>query len=143
MELSKEAIMYLRYVHGAFNLSVAGLVIYQFRLGRGLMKARVAGQADPQKRKKHMRIGPVAVAAGILGFLAGNILIFVDKGRLMEYPIHSLAGTLIALGLVSVFLLSRKIAAGDTLKRTLHGRVGMALVALYLVQVLLGLGILL
>ena len=135
--------MYLRYLHGSFNLSVAGLVFYQFRLGRGLRNKRLAGKPDPQKVRKHMRIGPVAVAAGILGFLAGNILIFVDKGRLMEYPIHSLAGTLIALGLVSVFMLSRKMVAGDPSKRTLHGRVGMALVALYAVQVLLGLGILL
>ena len=135
--------MYLRYVHGAFNLSVAGLIIYQFRLGRGLMKARVAGQADPQKRKRHMKVGPFAVAAGILGFTAGTTLIILDKGRVLAYPVHFVFGGLIALGLVYTFMLSRKMVAGDTLKRTLHGRVGMALLALYLVQVLLGLGILL
>ena len=143
MELSKEAIMYLRYLHGAFNLSIAGLVIYQFRLGLGLRLKRLAGERDPQKVIKHMRSGPYAVAGGILGFTAGTTLIIIDKGKVLAYPVHFVFGGLIALGLVYIFMLSRKMVAGDTLKRTLHGRVGMALVALYLVQVLLGLGILL
>ncbi len=136
--------MYLRYLHGAFNLSIAGLVIYQFRLGLGLRLKRLAGERDPQKVIKHMRSGPYAVAGGILGFTAGTTLIIIDKGKVLVYPVHFVLGGLIALGLVYTFMLSRKMAAGDTLlKRTLHGRVGMALVALYLVQVMLGLGILL
>ncbi|KKL99687.1 hypothetical protein LCGC14_1811940 [marine sediment metagenome] len=135
--------MYLRYVHGAFNLTVALFVFYQFRLGRGMRLKRLAGETDPQMVKKHMRLGPYAVAGGILGFTAGTTLIILDKGRVLAYPVHFVFGGLIALGLVYTFMLSRKMVAGDPSKRTLHGRVGMALVALYAVQVLLGLGILL
>ena len=138
MELSKEIIMYLRYVHGAFNLTVALLVFYQLRLGLGIKKT-----ADPQRIKRHRRMGPIAVAAGILGFTAGTTLIMLDKGKVLVYPLHFVGGGLIALGLIFTFILSRKMLLGDTSVRTLHGKVGIAIAILYVAQVLLGLGILL
>lgn len=135
--------MYLRYMHGAFNLSVALLVFYQFALGRGLMKATIAGQADPERSKRHRRIGPIAVAAGVLGFTAGTTLIMLDKGSVLVYPVHFVTGALIALLLVSAFMLSIKMGSGDPLTRKQHGKVGMGIATLYLVQVIVGLGILL
>ncbi len=135
--------MYLRYMHGAFNLTVALLVFYQFALGRGIKKARVRGAVDLRKIKRHMRIGPVAVAAGVLGFTAGTTLIMLDKGRVLVYPVHFVTGSLIALLLVSTFMLSRKMVTGDISVRALHGKVGMAIATLYLVQVIVGIGVLL
>ncbi len=143
MELSKETIMYLKYLHGFFNLSVAGLVLYQYRLGASIRKIRLNNASAPQEMKKHLKLGPFAVALGILGFVAGNIIIFMDKARVLVYPVHFISGGLIAFGLVYLFILSRKMIAGDISNRSLHGKVAMVVVALYLMQILLGLGILL
>ena len=135
--------MYLRYVHGAFNMSVCLLVFYQLRLGLGIKKARARGTADPQRIKRHRRMGPIAVACGVLGFTAGTTLIMLDEGRVLVYPVHFVTGAMIALLLVSAFLLSNKMVPGDPSLKALHGKAGIAIATLYVVQVLMGLGILL
>ena len=143
MELSKEIIVYMRYMHGAFNTLVALMVFSQFALGLRLMKARKHGSSDPQRSRRHRRLGPLVVAAGLLGFTAGTTLIVLDKGRVLVYPFHFATGALIALMLLSAFLLSKKISPESARVRILHGRVGIAIAALYLAQVILGLGVLL
>ena len=137
--------MYLRYVHGSFNLTVALLVFYQLKLGLGIKKARArgAGATDVRKIKKHRQMGPIAVAAGLLGFTAGTTLIMLDKGNVLVYPLHFVTGGLIALGLAFTFILSRKMLSGDASVRTLHGKVGIGIATLYVFQVFMGIGILL
>jgi hypothetical protein len=138
IELTSEAIAYLRYVHGGFNFLVALLIMNQFRLGRKIKKARELNIKNRSWINLHRRMGPFLVALGIGGFLAGSTLILIDEGRILFYPLHFIFGALISASLVTMYILSR-----NKKSRSLHGKMGGILVLLYIVQILLGIGVLL
>ena len=141
---ARHLIPYLALGHGLFNLLVFGLFVRQGWLGLAIRQARQGGRPLPLAAiRSHRRLGPVAAMLGGLGFLAGNTLVFLDKGRLIEYPPHFAVGSLIVLVLSALYTLSRQITSADSPYRTPHASLGLALLGLYLVQVILGLGILL
>ncbi|MDQ5986909.1 MAG: hypothetical protein CSYNP_02644 [Syntrophus sp. SKADARSKE-3] len=82
------------------------------------------------------------VGLGLLGYCAGIILILVDKGRLFEYPLHNLAGSLIAFLLVVTYFISRRIKGTDSPWRTVHYIIGSSTLCIYILQIFLGLDIL-
>lgn len=80
---------------------------------------------------------------GVAGFSAGLILTLLDTGRLFMYPSHLFTGTAIALLLLVTYRVSRKIAGRSLPERDLHYRLGIVILALYLFNVVLGIGVLL
>jgi hypothetical protein len=80
---------------------------------------------------------------GVLGYVAGIIVVVLDKGRVLEYPLHLLTGSSVVLCIGGVFVLSRKIKMADPSFRVPHFALGLCLLLLYVVQTFLGLGILL
>jgi len=78
-----------------------------------------------------------------MGYVAGIIVVLLDKGRIFEYPLHLLVGALIAAVIGALYAVSRRIAGPEPHYRNIHFGLGMCLLALYIIQVLLGLGILL
>lgn len=75
--------------------------------------------------------------------LAGLILVMLDTGNVFQYPPHLFIGSAIVLLLFLTYRVSRKIAGPSAPQRDLHYRLGLALLALYLVNVVLGIGVLL
>lgn len=141
---ARQLIPYLAMGHGLFNLSVFGLFIRQGWLGLAIRRARQSGRPLPLAAiRSHRRLGPLAALLGGLGFLAGNTVVLLDKGRLFEYPPHFAVGSLIVLVLSALYTLSRRITGADSPYRTPHASLGLVLLGLYLVQAILGLGILL
>ncbi len=141
--ITGQAAAYLRYVHGAFNLTMMLLFLYQGSLGLRIRRGRLANSPGAPLAKRHRRLGPVLAPLGVLGFLAGLALVLLDKGRVFEYPLHFLGGLAVAALIICAFLLSRKIKSPDTPGRAAHFRAGVVLLLVYPVQALLGLGILL
>jgi hypothetical protein len=140
----KQLIVYGKFAHGFFNLSVMALFCWQAWLGYRIRQARQEGAPVPfDVVKRHRRFGPVLAFGGMLGFLAGAVLIAVDKGRIIEYPAHFLVGSAIAVTILTLYLLSRRIKGPESPYRDPHFAAGMLLLVLYLAQVLLGLAILL
>lgn len=140
----RHLIPYLALGHGLFNLLVFGIFIRQAWLGLAIRKARRTGTPPPMDAvRSHRRIGPVAALLGCAGFGAGIVLVFLDKGRLVEYPLHLLVGGVIVLTLGGLYALSRRIKEADSPYRTPHACLGLLLLSLYGVQCFLGLGILL
>jgi len=141
---ARQLIPYLALGHGLFNLLVFGLFIRQGWLGRIIRKARQTAAPRPVAAiRKHRQTGPVAALLGGIGFLAGTFLVLIDKGRLVEYPLHLAVGGMIVLTLCALYALSRQITGADSPYRTPHASLGTLLLILYLAQVVLGLGILL
>ena len=140
--ITKETIAALRYVHGAFNLSVAIMAWFMLGLGLRVRRGRQAGSPAVGAIKLHRRVGPLLAALAPMGFLAGATLMVLDKGHVLEYPPHFVLGLFIALGLPGMYMLSRRILRGETGARHTHRRLGIALGVAYLMQVLLGVGIL-
>ena len=142
--MDKEFIAYFKVVHGFFNLCMLALFCFQGWMGYLIRQARSSGAPVPLDTvRRHRKAGPVFALWGILGYLAGIVVVLLDKGTVFEYPLHLLAGSLIAAVIVSLYVVSRKISGQDPHYRNIHFGLGMLLLTLYVIQVLLGLGILL
>lgn len=142
--IKSQIIPYLKLTHGSFNLLMMFLFIYQWSLGLRIRKKRNAGeQPDAKLIKKHRRNGPIFVILGCLGYMAGVSIVYLDKGKLIQFPLHFITGSLIASCLVSTYFVSKKIRATESLWRTSHFMLGTFIVSLYLFQVFLGLNMLL
>ena len=142
--INKEFIAYFKLAHGFFNLSMMTLFCFQGWMGYLIRQARTSGAPVPiDAVRRHRKAGPVFALWGIMGFFAGIVMIVLDKGGVFEYPLHFLEGLLIAIVIASLFAVSRKITGPEPRYRNIHFGLGMCLLALYVVQVLLGLGILL
>ncbi len=134
----------LRLVHGTFNTLVMLLFIYQGFVGLKIRKNRKLKQPPPFRAvKRHRKIGPFLALLGVTGFGAGFTLVYLDVGHFFKFPLHFLTGALIALLIITTFLVSRKIKGPDSKWRTPHFVIGIMIICLYLIQVFLGLGILL
>jgi hypothetical protein len=141
--IDKEIIAYFKLAHGFFNLCMMALFCFQGWMGYLIRQARADGATVPTDAvRRHRKAGPVFALWGVMGFSAGVIVIVLDKGRIFEYPLHFLAGSLIAVVILSLYAVSRRITATDSSYRKIHFGLGISLLALYVVQVLLGLGIL-
>jgi hypothetical protein len=142
--LSRELIANLKLVHGLFNLTVMLLFLYHARNGFLIRRARAGTIPFPlQALKRHRRMGPFLALLGAAGFSAGLMLTWLDSGEILKYPPHLFVGTAIVLLLFLTYRVSGKIAGASVPQRELHYRLGLAVLALYLVNVFLGIGVLL
>ena len=141
--LSEETVEYLKLFHGSYNFIVFLLFVYQATLGWKIREARCAGNPMPVMAvKRHRRQGPVVAALGAAGYLIGLTVIYLDEGRIFKYPLHFANGSLIASLIITTYLITREIKAGEAL-RTPHFLMGVVILCLYVIQALLGIGILL
>jgi hypothetical protein len=142
--IDKEFIAYFKLAHGFFNLCMMALFCYQGWLGYLIRQARTSGKPMPLDTvRRHRKAGPAFALWGLMGYIAGIVVVLLDKGRVFEYPLHFMTGSAIAVVIASLYAVSRRITAKDISSRNIHFILGMFLLALYVIQVLLGLGILL
>lgn len=142
--ISRELIASLKLVHGLFNLTVMLLFFCHARNGYLIRKARKAKTPPPLPAlKRHRRMGPLLALLGGGGFTAGLILVLLDTGNVLSYPPHLFVGIAILVLLFVTYRISRKITGADDPQRDRHYRLGLGILALYLVNVVLGLGVLL
>jgi hypothetical protein len=142
--IDKEFIAYFKVAHGFFNLCMMALFCFQGWMGYLIRQARTSGAPVPvDVIRRHRKAGPVFALWGVMGFFAGIVMIVLDKGGVFEYPLHFLVGSLIAAVIISLYSVSRRIAGPEPHYRNIHFGLGMCLLALYVIQVLLGIGILL
>jgi len=139
--MPKNILEYLRAIHGIYNFSIFCLFSYQGILGIKIRRARKAEKPLPISAiKRHRRQGPLFALLGVAGYVFGAVLGYLDDGLPIKYIAHFLNGTIIALLIITTYLISRKIKAGSTL-RTPHAIIGILILILYILQVLLGIGI--
>ena len=144
MDMDKQLIAYLRYVHGSYNLVLVLMFFVQGFFGMKIRKARTANLDPPLKIiKRHRMIGPILFMLGIGGFFAGLTLVYIDHGNILKFPIHLLFGVVLSVFLVNLFFVSRMIKGVDTHWRDLHYKLGIGVLCIYVIQALLGIGILL
>jgi hypothetical protein len=142
--VSRELIANLRLVHGGFNLTVMLLFFYHARNGWLIRRTRLTQAPRPTLAiKRHRRMGPLLAFLGAGGFAAGLTLVILASGQVFLHPLHFFVGATILLLLFLTYRLSRQIAGPDDPQRDLHFRLGIAILALYLVNVVLGVGVLL
>ena len=142
--IERELLSYLRLAHGIFNFSVMLMFLYQGWLGFTIRRARRVPSPLPLRAiTRHRAFGPVLTLLGGSGFCAGLALVLLSTGNILEHPPHFFAGTLIAVLLIATYWISRNIKGTDSPLRTPHFILGIAIVCLYLVNALLGIGVLL
>ena len=133
--MSKEIIEYMKMFHGAYNMTMMLMIMYQGMLG---LKIRKSETPPIQTIKRHRMIGPVAVVLGSAGFFAGLFITFHDVGHIFKYPLHFINGFLLLSALTTTYLISKKIKGTDKLWRNRHYHLGILILVLYIMQVLLG-----
>ena len=142
--ISRELLAGLRLAHGTFNFALVVMFGYTARLGWMIRQARKDSAPWPlAAMRRHRQLGPILAPLGGLGFAAGIILVLLDTGNILKYPTHLLVGATIVSLLLATFLVSRKIRGANNPFRDIHFRLGIAILAFYLVEVFLGLGVLL
>lgn len=142
--IDRQLLAALRLGHAAFNTSVLLLFLYQAKLGLSIRRARKAGATLPFPAiKRHRKMGPILAVLGVLGFCAGIGLVLLDTGNILEFPPHLFGGIGIVALLCTSYVLSRFIKSPDSPYRTPHFIVGILLLVLYVLEALLGLGVLL
>jgi hypothetical protein len=140
--IDKHLLHYLRPVHGAYNAIMMLFFLYQGWIGLRVRRARIAKEPLPFPMiKRHRRMGPVLVILGGLGFLDGLTLVLLDSGNVLEFPPHFFTGLTIFGLLIATYKISRDIKGTDPLYRTRHFALGVALICLYLVNVVIGIGV--
>ncbi len=140
--ISREAIAYLKLAHGFYNFVMMLLFMYQGSLGVQIRSFRKKGSIIPSVVKRHRRQGPALALLGVIGFLSGAALVSVDARKILRYPLHLTAGFIIAVLIIATFLISKKIKGRDSVWRTPHFVTGVVILLIYLVQILIGMGLL-
>lgn len=143
--ISKELLTPLRLAHGFFNFSVMLMFFYTARFGLQIRRARQKGAPRPTAAiRRHRKLGPILASLGAMGFGAGLTLVLLDTGNVLKYPAHLLVGVILVALLLATFLVSRKISGTEASPiRKTHFLLGLTILSLYLLEVLLGLGVLL
>jgi FtsH-binding integral membrane protein len=132
-----------KLAHGSFNTLLALCFFYQAGMGLAIRRGRKRGEPLVKAARRHRRLGPFLVVLGILGYCAGLILTYVDKGRVFEYPPHLAVGSVIVLFLLGQYAVSRRIKGLESAWRTPHLVIGSGIIVLYVVQVVVGISVLL
>jgi hypothetical protein len=141
--IDRQLLADLRLAHGTLNFVVLLFFAYQARLGLRIRGARLAKAPMPFAAiKRHRRSGPILAGLAVFGYLSGLVLVMLHTGDILEYPAHFVTGTLLVLALSAAVLLSRKIKGQVSPYRAYHAAAAAALLVLYLLQCLLGLGVL-
>ncbi len=141
--IDKQLLADLRPVHGLYNAIVMLLFLYQGQLGFRIRRERKSG-ASPSfpMIRRHRRMGPVLAILGGLGFLEGLTLVLLDTGNVLEYPPHFFAGLTIVVLLIATYKISRDIKGPDSPYRAPHFVFGVVILCLYVVNVMIGIGVL-
>lgn len=142
--LIRQMLPWLAMGHGIYNGVVMLLFGYQGWLGHLIRQQRRAGASPPLKTvRRHRRNGPILVVLGAAGFLAGLLLVLLDKGAIIAFPLHFGLGLAIVFAQLGAYAISRTIRARTETGRGSHRLLGITILCLYPVQALVGLAILL
>ena len=132
-----------KVAHGSFNALLALVFFYQAWMGLTIRRGRKRGEPQLIAMKRHRRLGPFLVCLGLLGYCLGVLLVYIDKGRVLEYPPHLAVGSVIVLFLLGQYAVSRKIKGLESPWRTPHLAIGVGLICLYVLQIVIGISVLL
>lgn len=142
--IDRQLLANLQLVHGVFNTIVMLLFVNQARLGFKIRRERKAGAPQPfSVIKRHRQAGPILVVLGGLGFFVGLTLVLLDSGDVLQHPLHLFAGLAIVVLLIATYKISRDIKGADSMYRNTHFVLGIALLCLYVINILFGIGVLL
>jgi FtsH-binding integral membrane protein len=131
-----------KVAHGCFNTLLALVFLYQAWMGLTIRRGRKRGEPQIKAKRRHRRLGPFLVFLGILGFCLGLLLVYIDTGRVWEYPPHLVVGSLIVLFLLGQYAVSKRIKGSASSWRTPHLAIGVGIICLYVLQIVIGVGVL-
>jgi hypothetical protein len=134
MDISKVA-------HGSFNTLLVIVFLYQAWIGLAIRRGRKSGKNQFAAMKRHRKLGPFLVVMGFAGYCAGLILVYIDSGLILEYPLHLMIGSIIVFLLICQYVVSRKIRGPESPWRTPHLAIGVGILCFYIVQIVTGLGV--
>jgi len=120
-----ELLRALAWAHPTWMLLSIGALVVALRLGLRLRRARLAGaRRDPQWRRRHLLVARPAVAALLLGFVAGPVSAVALRGFEPFGTFHSAVGLAVAVLFAAGAWIGHRIAHGRSRARDLHALLG-------------------
>lgn len=132
---------FFNVAHRFFNVLVALVFLYQAWMGFKIRKGRKGGRSRFEVVRRHRKLGPFLIIAGLAGYCSGLVLVYINNGQLPVYPLHLTIGSLIALLLVVQYVVTRKIRGVESPWRTPHLAIGVLMLCLYVLQIITGLAL--
>lgn len=138
--MDQSTLVGLRIAHGLYNFVIMLLFIYQASLGLKIRKRRKAGQMPAYLTQKHRINGPIFALLAVFGYAAGLTITLLDTGQIVVFARHYYIGTILILAIATTFIISRRIN-GNPAWRTRHFWLGLFIIAIYILQIVLGIGV--
>ena len=124
-EAADELVRALAWAHPTWMLLSIGAVAVALRHGLRLRRARLAGaRRDPEWRRRHLRVARPAVAALLMGFVAGPLSAVALRGFEPFDTFHGAVGIAVAALFAAAAWLGHRIAHGRSRARDLHALLG-------------------
>jgi hypothetical protein len=140
----KQLIPWFALGHAVYNAALMALLFRHGWIGWSIRTSRLTGAPVPlESVRRHRMRGPVLTLFGGAGFFIGLGIVLLDKGRPAEYPLHFAGGLALLALLISARLTSNRIKGPEPRPRNVHAAIGAAVLVFYVMQSILGLGILL
>lgn len=115
----------LAWAHPTWMLLSIGAVVVALRRGLRLRRARLAGtRRDPELRRRHLLVARPAVAAILVGFIAGPISAVALRGFEPFDTFHGAVGVSVAALFAAAAWLGHQLAHGRSRARDLHALLG-------------------
>ncbi|HEX2966518.1 MAG TPA: DUF4079 family protein, partial [Syntrophorhabdaceae bacterium] len=92
--------------------------------------------------RRHRRFGPILICVAAIGYVSGLVLVYIDEGNLIEYPLHLFFGSLAVFLLLVQYTMSTAIRGTQSPWRAPHFYTGVGTLCVYGVQLVIGTGIL-
>ena len=141
--IDRQLLSDLRLLHGIYNSGMMLLFLYQGWLGFRIRRAgRERALLPVPVIRRHRQAGPILALMGGAGFFAGLTLVLLDTGNILEYPLHFFTGLSIVVLLIATYKISRDIKGPESPFRTPHFLLGVAILCLYVANVVFGIGVL-
>ena len=116
-----------------------GACLFALRVGLQLRRARIARRAAPRgARSLHLRVAKPAVAATLVGALAGPLSVWWFRDWTPMSTFHAVLGGTTAILFVGAALQGRRLERGDREARNLHAWLGGVAVVLALAAAIAG-----
>ncbi len=138
--MDQSTLVGLRITHGLYNFGIMLLFIYQASLGLKIRKRRKAGQLPVYLTQKHRTNGPIFALLAFFGYAAGLAITNLDTGQIVAFPPHFFVGTILIISIATTFIISRRIDDNPSW-RTHHFWLGLFILAIYILQIVLGIGV--
>lgn len=133
----------LAFLHPAWMVTAIALALATASLGLRIRRQRAAGRVvSARLRRRHLRLGKLAIALAVAGFGLGPVSMLLFRDRAVFDSFHGILGVVVTGLFLWTGHSGRALARGDASARGLHRAVAGTAIATALLSAVAGFALL-